>query len=225
MVEPNSFTPSSLEGSSLKTASEFQNSGVVGETSSNEAPCLPPCPDARVNEAVNCNYNAIVSAADITLDFSSDSFDLNVAPAMSAASQDLCYSDTRRTSTVCNFPTEQSSDEGFDSQNGGNSWDMDRGDCINSTISKDDECRSYFKAVLQVDADTKQRSKCLISSSFYHDVARVTSLCRINSRMIILSCSMFHSCSCSHCVMFSGIDVDWSRVCEDLGVSLAMQCY
>lgn len=168
MVEPNSFTPLSLDGSSVKTASEYQNSGVVEENASNEAPYLPSCPDVRVNEAVNCNSNAIARATAITssnTDFSSNSSDLNVAPVMSVASQDLCYSDTR-TSTVCALPTEQSSDEGFDSQNGVNSWDMDRGDCVNSIISKDDECRSYFKAVLQVDAETKQRSECLILSSF-----------------------------------------------------------
>lgn len=47
---------------------------------------------------------------------------------------------------------------------------------------------------------------------------------RINGQTIILSCSILHSCSCSLYVMLSGIDIDWSRIYEDLWVSLAGLC-
>lgn len=160
MPDTSIFTASSSsDGAFHNTVSHSQNSDDLRENSKDQA--MPLHSDSRINEIASCNSNADLRTTDLDAskaDFSCNSSDLLVT---NAASQDPCYVDAKA-SNSCSVPSEQGSDEGFDSQNGVNSWDMERGDWVNSANSKETVYKNYFRAMLQVDAETKQRSESFL---------------------------------------------------------------
>jgi len=155
----NSFTTSSetvplFDDSSLKLSSDFWNSDSVAANATNEVLHLPS--DAAEDDPVNCNSNATSKVAAAV---SNDSKPSVLSLTSVKVSEELCCDETRTKNCTVSETLEEASTDTFGTQNGASTWEMDRGDWVNTASARESIYRSYFRATLQVNAETKERSK------------------------------------------------------------------
>lgn len=154
----NSFTTSSetvplFDDSSLKLSSDFWNSDFVAANATNEVSHLPS--DAAEDDPVNCNSNATSKVAAAV---SNDSKPSVLSLTSMKVSEELCCDETRTKNCALSETLEEASTDTFGTQNGASTWEMDRGDWVNTASARESIYRSYFRATLQVNAETKERS-------------------------------------------------------------------
>lgn len=156
----NSFTTSSetvplFDDSSLKLSSDFWNSDSVAASATHDVSHLLSDAEAGINDPVNCNSNAVSKASAA---ISNDSEPTVSSLTSEKVSQELCSDETRTKNCATSGTLEEASTDTLGTQNGASTWEMDRGDWVSAASTRESMYRNYFRATLQVNAETKERS-------------------------------------------------------------------